>query len=308
MPLHPKAKEFLAAVAAQGAPGWEEISPTQGREAFAGLTHLFGKGPELPRIENIKVANDIPVRIYYPVEQRSLPILMFFHGGGWVLGDLDTHDAFCRHLAQASGFATVSVDYRRPPEHPFPAAFDDCFNATEAVVKQAGSLSLDPTCVAVSGDSAGGNLAVAVALKARDTNSLHLNAQVLIYPVIEPRFETESYRAFAEDHGLTRAAMQWFWQQYIGEDVSKIDAYAAPGRVVSLAGLPPAYVLTAEYDVLREEGESYASRLQKAAVPVTTRRYDGMIHGFVHFSGFFDQGKQAITEIGSALRSITSKS
>lgn len=307
MPLHPKAQEFLDAIAAQGGPSWEDISPNQGREAFAGLIHLFGKGPELPRIENLTLVNDVSARIYYPREQDSLPILMYFHGGGWVLGDLDTHDALCRHLAQESGFATVAVNYRRPPEHPFPAALNDCFGATEEVINQADSLALDPTCVAVAGDSAGGNLAAAVTLKARDTKAIHLRAQILIYPVIEPQFETESYLNFAEGHGLSRATMQWFWQQYAGAGTAQIDKYAAPGRAESFADLPPAYVLTAEYDVLREEGESYAARLQKAGVPVTVHRYDGMLHGFVHFNGFFDQGKEAIAEIGSALRSITSR-
>jgi acetyl esterase len=281
------------------------MTPEEGRRVFASLSGLFGKGPALDRVEDRTVADTVSVRLYAPAAAAPLPIVMYFHGGGWVLGDLNTHDTLCRRLSFAAGAMVVSVDYRRAPERPYPAALDDCFAATQYVAEHATELGGDAGRLLVAGDSAGANLAAAVALKARDEGRPAIHAQILIYPALEPRCDTPSYLAFAEGHGLTRAAMSWFWGQYLGEERETADAYAAPARAASLAGLPPTHLLTAEADVLRDEGERFAARLKAAGVPTTSRRYDGMIHGFVHFAEPFDVSKQALADLAEVVRTLT---
>ena len=300
--LHPQARQFLDALAASNRPGWEEMSPAQARETFNGLKELFGTGPDLHAIENRTVAGRIPLRVYRPSAEKPLPVIMFFHGGGWVLGNLDTHDTLCRRLAKESGCVLISVDYRLAPEHRFPAALDDCFGATQYVAEHAEGFGVDASALAVCGDSAGGNLAAAVALMARNSGGPQLHSQWLIYPVTEPRFDTGSYRAFAVDHGLTRAAMQWFWDQYAPAAADRANPLAAPARAERLANLPPAHIITAEFDVLRDEGEAYAAALKAAGVKATLRRYEGMIHGFVHFAEPFDDAKRALTDLARALK------
>lgn len=304
MPLHPQAQAFLDAIAAKHGPGWEQMTPDAARRVFSGLTDLFGAGPELPAVENRTIAGQFAIRVYHPLAgDETLPAIMFFHGGGWELGDLETHDALCRRLCQGSRCVVIAVDYRRPPEHPFPAAFADCFVATQYVIEHAQGFRVDAGRVAVCGDSAGGNLAAAVALRARDEGGPPLHSQWLVYPAIAPDFETASYRAYGEGYGLTRAAMEWFWRQYSPGPKERENSYLVPSRAATLAKLPRAYVITAEYDVLRDEGEDYAGKLAAAGVQVTTRRYNGMVHGFLHFSEAFDDGKRAVTELAQAIRS-----
>ena len=303
MPLHPQASAFLEDLAAQNAPGWNEMTPNEGRAVFAGLTGLFGQGPAVHRVENRTLGSGLRVRVYTAAAtDKPLPALMYFHGGGWVLGDLDTHDALCRRLADEASCVVVAVDYRRAPEHKFPAALDDCFAATEFVVENAEAFGVDRDRVIVAGDSSGGNLAAAVALRAREQGGPALTAQVLIYPVLDHRFDTPSYTQFAEGYGLTRSAMVWFWEQYLGTAGDGAIEFASPLRAGDLRGLPPAHVITAGYDVLRDEGERFAARLREAGVTTTTRRYDGMIHGFVHFCGLFDTGRQAVSDVAKVLR------
>jgi acetyl esterase len=194
-----------------------------------------------------------------------------------------------------------SVDYALSPESPFPKPLDDCYSATRHVADRASDFGIDANNVAVVGDSAGGNLAAAVSLRARDEAGPKIKLQVLIYPVIEPDFESESYLEFAEDHGLSRATMQWFWEQYMGEQAS--GWLSVPSKADSHAGLPAAHVITAEYDVLRDEGEAYARRLSAAGVQITSKRYDGNLHGFVHFAGMFDDGMTATNDIAQILKS-----
>jgi acetyl esterase len=231
MPLHPQAQAFLKAIENQNAPGWDEIPPAEGRQIFAGFTDLFGDGPELHQIEDLKIEDRLPVRIYRPTSNTNLPVVVYFHGGGWVLGNIETHDTICRRLAEISVSVIVSVDYRLAPEYPFPAAFDDCLEAVEYVSKNADCLGIDKTRIAVCGDSAGGNLAAAVALKIRDQDTFKLDSQWLIYPVIEPDFETSSYQMFADDHGLTRHIMRWFWDQYVPVTNDRQNPYASPINV-----------------------------------------------------------------------------
>jgi acetyl esterase len=302
MPLHPQAKAFLNSLAAKHGPSWTQMSPAEARTAYNSLTELIDTGPDLHHIEDCFLHGKVPARIYRPSTIRPLPVVMYFHGGGWELGNIGTHDTLCRRLAQGSGCAIVSVDYRLAPEHPFPAALDDCCAATRSISENAADLGFDPNRIAVCGDSAGGNLAACTALKLRDEKGPKLHSQWLIYPVIEANFETGSYQAFAKDHGLTRAEMQWFWSQYVPKAEDRGNPCVAPIFAESLAGLPPAHILTAEYDVLRDEGEAYAARLKAAGVPVTLQRYDGMLHGFVHFCEPFDDGKRAVNELAYAIK------
>lgn len=305
--MHPQVRSFLDAVATQNRPGWETMPPAEGRALFASFKAVFGEGPELHRVEDRMVAEHVPVRVYWPTEGSHLPVVIYFHGGGWVLGDLGTHDPLCRRLAREADCVVVAVDYRLAPDAKFPAAFDDSFDATAYVSEHANEFNVDPSRLVVAGDSAGGNLAAAVAIRAAEVGSPAIRSQVLIYPVVEPHFETESYLAHAEGFGLTRRTMMWFWEQYLASQDDAASHYAVPSRAPNLSELPPAHVLTAEYDVLLSEGESYAERLQAAGVPTTIRRYDGMIHGFVHCSGVFDVGRQAISDVAGYLRQVFSE-
>ncbi|TWU54398.1 Carboxylesterase NlhH [Rubripirellula tenax] len=305
MSLHPQAQAFVDSIAERNPPAWQELTPDEARAAFAGLTELFGTGPDIKRVEDITLAGDIRARLYSDVVGQASPLVMFFHGGGWVLGSLDTHDAVCRRLAAMSQCTVISVDYQRSPESPFPGPVDECFRATAAVVDAAADFAIDAGKIAVAGDSAGGTLAAAVAIKARDQGGPAIRLQVLIYPVIAPDFETKSYRDYATGHGLTRATMEYFWRQYLGEQDPRdpnLSSLAVPSRAASHAGLPEAHVITAGYDVLSNEGEAYAKMLTAAGVTTTTKRYDSMLHGFVHFAGFFDTGIEATTEIAQRIR------
>ena len=300
MPLHPQAQRYLDDLAAANGKPWHEIPVEESRELFNSLDVVFGQGPELPSIEDQVILERIPIRIYRPSDDPSLPVIVYFHGGGWVVGNIQTHDAVCRNLSRATKCAVVSVDYRLAPEHKYPAAFADAFAATVYVSEHAKELRVDAERLIVAGDSAGGNLAAAVALKSRDQGRPQIEKQILIYPVIEPNFDTNSYLAFAENYGLTRVTMEWFWQQYLnpaGND----------GRYVRLAnidaeGLPPAFILTAEYDVLRDEGEHFACRLEEAGVSVRQKRYEGVLHGFVHFAGVFDDAHTAHRDIADFVK------
>lgn len=305
MPLTPQAQAFLDAVAAQNSPPWESLTPQEGRAAFSGLTELFGEGPVVSRVEDQTLPGGLGLRIYSDGSEsggRSArqPAVMYFHGGGWVLGNLDTHDALCRRLAKASGCTIVSVDYSLSPEARFPQPLQECYDATKYVSDHADELGVLAGRMAVAGDSAGGNLAAAVAIKARDEGSPSIKLQVLIYPVIEPKFDTDSYEQFADNHGLSRENMKWFWQQFLGDQAPT--PLAAPAQSASLAGLPSAHVITAQYDVLRDEGEAYARSLAAAGVPTSTRRYDGNLHGFIHFAGIFDDGLRATDDVAAVLR------
>ncbi|MFK8111163.1 MAG: alpha/beta hydrolase [Rubripirellula sp.] len=298
MPLSEQAQAFIDAIANGDRPGWEEMSPAEGREIFNGFDELFGEGPELARVENRVLPGDVKVRIFADSDETQ-PAVMYFHGGGWVLGNIDTHDALCRRIAKLSGCVIISVDYSRSPEHRYPKAFNECHAATKYVAEHAAEFGIDKKRIAVMGDSAGGNLAAAVALKSRDEGP-KLALQVLIYPVIEPVFDTESYQAFGTGHGLSLANMRWFWDQYLGDQ--QADAFAAPSRAKTLAGLPPAHVITAEFDVLRDESEAYARQLNEAGVPTTTSQYLGNLHGFIHFAGAFDDGLAATQRLADTLK------
>src|SRR5262249_5257951 len=215
-----------------------------------------------------------------PAGDGPLPLLMYFHGGGWVIGDLDTCEGICRSLANGAGCIVVAVDYRLAPEHRYPAAAEDCYAATAWAAEHARELGGDSRRIAVGGDSAGGTLTTVVALMARDRGGPPLGHQLMVYPVTEHSYETASYRDFADGYLLNLELMTYFWNQYLGGASDGLDRYASPLRAPDLRGLPPALVITAEFDPLRDEGEAYAARLREAGVPVTLSRYDGVFHAF----------------------------
>ncbi len=305
MPLHPEAQQLLAALEEVGLPPFSQMTVPQAREAIKGFVDLQGE-PEQIATEDRTIpgpAGEIPVRVYTPAGEGAKPVIVYFHGGGWVVGELDTVDKPLRSLANRTGAVVVSVDYRLAPEHVYPAAFDDCYAATEWVAEHAGELGGNPAQVAVGGDSAGGNLAAAVALAARDRNGPPLVAQLLIYPVTNFDFTTASYTENGEGYLLTRGSMEWFWAHYLGaQDLGK-DPYACPARADDLVGVPPAYVATAEFDPLRDEGEAYASNLRSAGVAVTAKRYDGMLHGFAWTLAATPSGAVMLDDLAAALRS-----
>ncbi len=301
MSLDPQAVSFLENIAAQNPPQWQDLPVTEGRELFDSLGHLYGTPLALPRIDKLATPDGIPLRLYAATEHDRQPAVVYFHGGGWVLGNLDSHDALCRRLAFESKCTVISVDYRLSPEHRFPVPLEDCYSATRFVLEHAEELGVDPDRLAVAGDSAGGNLAAAVCLRARDENGPAIQLQVLMYPVIEANFDSNSYQEFAAGFGLSKANMIWFWDQYLANGSDTNHPLAAPAKAADLAGLPAAHVITAEYDVLRDEGEAFARQLSAAGVTVSSQRYQGQLHGFIHLSGAFDAAAVAIADIGKIL-------
>jgi acetyl esterase len=227
---------------------------------------------------------------------------VYVHGGGWVIGNLEAYDATCRALANAAGCIVVAMEYRLAPEHKFPAAPEDCYAAACWVADNATAMHGDPRRIAIGGDSAGGNLTAVVAQMARDRGRPALVYQLLVYPVTNYSFDTVSYRENADGYLLTRDAMEWFWNYYLRSAADGSNPLASPLRTNNLRGLPPAMVLTAEFDPLRDEGEAYAVRLREAGVPVTLKHYAGMIHGFFSLGAVLDQGKQAVADAAAALR------
>lgn len=302
--LDPKVQAILEDIAQQGGPALETLPIDQARKlAREGLRPYQGQPEPVAKIEEYTIPP--LVRIYTPEAPAPRPALVYFHGGGWVVCDLDTHDVVCTAICRAAGAVVVSVDYRLAPEHPFPAAVDDCYAATDWVVESAGWLGIDPNRIAVGGDSAGGNLGAVIALKARDEKRPRIAAQVLVYPVTNlASLETASYQEFAEEHHLTASEMRWFRDSYLANPHDGLHPYASPLLAPDPTGLPPALVITAECDVLRDEGEAYARRLEQAGVPVTAKRYSGMIHPFFSMLGALPQSRDAINRIAAFLNSL----
>lgn len=307
MALDPQVRAMLDAEQALGTPPKRLQTLEEVRAGLRAQGALM-PAPALPiaSVEDRTIpgpAGEIPIRIYAPEGAEPFPVVAFFHGGGFVIGDLDTHDVPCRHLCARSGCLVVSVDYRLAPEHPFPAAADDCVAATRWVAAHAAELGGDADRIAVAGDSAGGALAAATALRLRDEGDAFLRGQLLIYPVADHyQPGTPSYEQNAEGYGLTRDDMIWFWDHYLRDPADADNPYASPMRADDLRGLPPALVITAEYDVLRDEAERYADRLREAGVPATLSRYGGTVHGFFNRFGTLDGADQLAHEAGAWLR------
>src|SRR5579863_5266233 len=311
--LHPEVRALLEMIDAQGAPPLETQDPVEARASRLEPMKMLGGEPDaLERVEELSIpstAGNVPARLYASGRDGLRPALVYFHGGGFVFGNLDTHDAVCRAIAKESGAVVISVDYRLAPEHKFPAAVDDSYAATVWVAANAARLGIDSSRIAVGGDSAGGNLATVVAMRCRDAGGPALASQLLLYPVTDvSSFETGSHREFGEGYFLTRAAMDWFTGHYVGSKELARSPEVSPLLATNLRGLPPALVITAEFDPLRDEGEVYARRLEQAGVPVTISRYPGMIHGFISMRGVLAGGRQAIQEAAEFTRSASKQS
>lgn len=307
MTLDRQAEAWLKGIAELGAPPLNEMSVVDARDTYTAVVAQCGPAPEpVADIVDRTVPGpqgEIPVRIYTPRGSGPFPILVYFHGGGWVIGNLEVVHGLCTVLANRAHCVVVSVDYRLAPEHVFPAAVDDCFAATRWAADSAALLGGDPERVAVGGDSAGGTLAAVVAAMARDEGGPALVYQLLIYPATDVDPGTRSYRENGEGYFLTRELMAWFYDHYLDGEAQKKDWRASPLRISSTVGLPPALVITGEYDPLRDEGEAYAARLIEGGVPVTCRRYLGQIHAFTaNLSGVMDQGKASMEHAGRQLR------
>ena len=309
MQLDKQVEAILDMVAKSPLPAFWQVSPAEARTLYAaGRAAVQPATPDIARVENMQMpgpAGDIALRHYRPIESKDgdvLPALVFFHGGGWVIGDLETHDVLCRSLANAGRCAVVSVHYRLAPEHKFPGAVDDAIAATHWVHGNAAKLGIDPKRIAVGGDSAGGNLAAVVALAFRDTWAPALCLQLLIYPVTDFRMNTESYVKNGEGYMLTRKAMEYFAGHYLRGAEDVLDWRASPLLANDHSKLTPAYVITAGFDPLCDEGHAYAEKLLAAGVTVTYECFEGMVHGFIGMGGVVATANHGVYRCGQALR------
>jgi acetyl esterase len=310
--LDPDAAFVYKAFQEAGRPAYETLSPDEAREYYRQARLITNPDPpELKSVEPLSIPSphgSIPARIYTPKKIRQAgglaPGLVFFHGGGWVIGDLDTHDVVCRKLADEGELIVISVDYRRAPEHKFPAAVDDAITATRWVADHSRQLGVDASRLMVGGDSAGGNLAAVVALAARDGKGPAIAGQVLIYPATDFAMTHASHREPETSILLTHSVIRWFCDHYLTGAADVHDWRASPARASTLTGLPPAYVLTAGADPLRDEGDEYARSLKQAGVPVTYRHFPGQFHGFFTMGKLLQQANVAVGEIGAWLKAL----
>ena len=303
MPLDTQMKSLLDAMAAAKNPAFHTLTPQEARRIAAARPQP-GEPEPVAKVEDRKITGDIPVRLYTPAGVPRFGALVYFHGGGWVLGNIAMTDQPCRLLANVSGCMVVSVEYRLAPEHKFPAGPEDCYAATKWVSDNAAALNVDPLRTGVGGTSAGATLAATVSLMARDRGGPHLAYQLLVYPATTTELTTASHSQFAKDNYyiLSRADMEWFWGHYLATDEDRKNPYACPAQAKSLKGLPPAFVITAEYDPLRDEGEAYAVRLTDEGVSTILKRYDGVTHGFFGMPSLLEKAKVAIGDAADALR------
>lgn len=307
MSIDPKTREILDFIASRNVPPHYELSPEEGRAAMEKSREVFSGDPiELPRVEDLYAdtpVGKIPLRLYAPSTEIGLPMVVFYHGGGWVLGSLDSHDHPCRMLAQRSGCMVIAVDYRLAPEHKFPAPVDDAWAALEWIAANGKTLGGNPERLGVCGDSAGGNLAAVAAQRAAAHGGPAIAHQILIYPVTDYDFTRPSMDAYGEGFLLTLQGMRWFWDHYLDKPENAENAEACPIKASSLSGLPPAMVITAEMDVLRDEGEAYARRLKTEGVPTRLVRYEGVIHGFFSMT-ISPRTREIIEEIAQEIRAV----
>ncbi len=308
--LDPQARALLERMARSGAPPLRSLGALEARRLYReSRIALSPPRAELAEVRELRIpgpAGAIPARYYrgYGAEAGApLPCLVYFHGGGWVCGDLDTHDGVCRGIANHARCAVVAVDYRLGPEHKFPAAVEDAIAATAWVSANAKPLAIDAARLCVGGESAGGNLAAVVSITARDAGSPALAMQILVYPSTDLGLETESHRRYAEGYQLTREAMLWYRGHYLRDERDVADWRASPLRAGDFSRLPQAYVITCGFDPLLDEGKAYADRLEQAGVPVTYECFEGQIHGFLPMGGAMAASNHALYRIGQAIRS-----
>ncbi len=315
--LHPQAQALLKLIQERGIPPTHTLSPKDARALYRDRRALTQPvPPEVAEARELEASGPhgaIPLRLYRPLRAggagntgdaavQALPVLVYFHGGGWVIGDLETHDTLCRELANASGAAVVAVDYRMGPEHRFPAAFDDCLAAAYWVQREAAALGIDPKRIAVGGDSAGGNLAAGVAIAARDAGDLALAFQLLVYPATDMRRNAPSHTTNGQGYLLTRDTMDYFHDHYITDPKHDLDWRASPLLHTDLARLPAALVLTAGYDPLRDEGLAYAEALTEAGNRASYVCFERQIHGFILMGRVLDDANAAVALCAAELR------
>ena len=307
MPLDPQVQALLTQLEEQGLPPFEQMSVPQARDVMAGFRELQGEPEQVGKVSDVLAdgpAGRLPVRVYHPSPGTALPLMVYFHGGGWVIGNVEILDKPCRSLANATQCVVASVEYRLSPETRFPGPAEDAYAAARWLADHADELGADRERMIVAGDSAGGNLAAVVALMSRDRGGPRVAYQLLLFPVTAPARGTTfaSYRDNADGYMLTRASMEWFWDLYVSSPEQAHEPYASPLHATDLGGLPPAMVATAEFDPLRDEGRAYAHRLEEAGVAVTSTTYDGMIHDFLLMGGVLDRARVLLTDVGDQIR------
>ena len=312
MPMHPQVAGLLQQMAASGGKGFHQMEVAECRQTFGGLlASLPPSAAKIAGVANRRIpgpAGELGVRVFTPEGAGPFPVLSYFHGGGFVIGDVNTHDAVCRELCAGANVVVVAVDYRPGPEHKFPAAPDDCEATVRWVAANAASIKGDASRLAVGGDSAGGNLATVVAQRLRDSNGPRLAAQLLVYPVARlDGVDTQSMVENANGYLLEKADMQWFRGHYLAKDADGTNPYASPILAKSLAGLPPALVQVCEFDPLRDEGRDYADALKKAGVPVVFSLHEGTIHGTFNFFSILEPGRRMIDEAARWLKETLGK-
>jgi len=304
--LHPQVAQLLERVARSPLPPYHTVPAYVARRLYRDTRSVLAPvPPEVTEARLMVVANAIALRAYRPAgvaKHEVLPALVYFHGGGWTIGDLDTHDVLCRQLSNGARCAVFSVDYRLAPEHPFPAAVEDSIAATRWVASEARALRIDPERIAVGGDSAGGNLAAVVALEARDAGGPALAYQLLIYPATDQRCGFASHERNGDGYLLTRQSIEYFRGHYLPRNDDWLDWRASPLLAKSFAGLPQVFLLTAGFDPLVDEGRAYAERLAKEGGEVAYREYPDMVHGFILFGGVLDTANAAVAECCTRLR------
>jgi acetyl esterase len=307
MGLKPEIKQYLAQRAQLGLPLVWQAPLSEVRDST--YSHIALSQPLIDLFEVKKLwisgpTANLPVRIYRDDNSANKPALIFFHGGGWVLNFLDIYEPALRKLAKISKLVIVAVEYQKAPEHPYPTPFNDCYATLEWVVKNSKSLGVDTSAIGVGGDSAGGNLASAVALKTRDTKLVDLAFQLLIYPCNDYRMNYDSAIKFSENFGLTSKAMKWFWQQYLQKESDKLDAYAVPILSKSLVGVAPALIYTAEFDPLVDDGKNYHLALKNNLVPSIYKEFLGQIHGFFNLSGITNDAESLYSDISIEINQL----
>lgn len=304
--VHPQVAALLERVARSGLPPYHTVTPFVARRLYRDTRAAVSpRPPEVAEARLLIADGPLAMRAYRPAgagKEERLPALLFFHGGGWTIGDLDTHDVVCRQLANGARCAVFSVDYRLAPEHPFPAAVDDCIAATDYVHKNAAALGVDAGRIAVGGDSAGGNLAAVVSIHARDSGGPPIAFQLLIYPATDQRGGYPSLQRNGQGYLLTRDSMDFFRGCYLPNRADWSDWRASPLLAKDLSRLPPALVLTAGFDPLVDEGKAYAERLRREGVEVQYREYEDMVHGFALLGGVVDRANAAVAECAAALK------
>lgn len=302
--LHPEAENILKLRDELGVLPYHSLSPQAARAQAIDHMTTDTPPPDVDRVRDTEIPGPkgpVPIRVYEPAVSKPAPIVVYFHGGGWVIGNLDTHDAMCRQLARETPAVVVSVDYRLAPEHPFPAALEDCYSATRWANQYGGMVGGDPSRLAVAGDSAGGNLAAATALLCRDRGTPDLSHQLLLYPVTDYSFDRPSYERYGEGYTATEEGMVMFWDCYLESELDGANPYASPLRVPDLTGVAPARVVTCEFDPLLDEGKAYADRLDAAGALRDYTNIDDMFHGHLQMVQMMDRAKADVTEIAEEL-------